>query len=420
MSLTVFAAADPIAAPARLRECLYCGLVQRLPPLPRGTVAHCPRCAAVLRRRRPDPAGRALALAITGVLLFAVALGEPFIDIHVHGIGRFTTLVSGPIALEQQGFWPLAVAVLATTIGVPLARLIALAYVLLGLQQARPPRHLYAVFRWVEWLNPWSMSEVFLLGVFVAYTRLVAIAQVEVGAAVYALGGLTLATAAADSVLDPEAVWLGLESHGIVAAPAATDDSGPLAGCDSCGLVSRAVHRCPRCGARRRQRKVDSLVRTTALLAAAAVLYIPANMLPVMQVVSLGRGEGDTILSGVDALARAGMWPLAALVFFASITVPLLKIGGLTWLLISTRYGARTRVRERTLLYRIVDQVGKWSMIDVFMISILTALVRMGAFASINPQPGAVAFCAVVILTILAAGSFDPRLIWDAAGRNGQ
>jgi paraquat-inducible protein A len=296
--------------------------------------------------------------------------------------------------------------------------------VLLGLRLSDPPRYLHAVFRWVEWLAPWSMVEVFLLGVFVAYTRLVAIAHVEVGGAVFALGALMVATVAAESVLDHEAVWEGLERRGLTAArithhPVA-HGSGRLTGCDSCGLVSHSTSVCPRCGAKIRPRKVDSLRRTWALLAAAAALYVPANVLPVMTIVHLGRGDSTTILSGVLELGAAGMWPLAALVFFASITVPLLKLVGLAVLLVSTRRHARTGLRERTVLFRIVDSVGRWSMIDVFMISILTALVRMGPLASVYPGVGAVAFCSVVILTILAAHAFDPRLMWDAAGYNRQ
>jgi paraquat-inducible protein A len=412
---------EPLATAARLRECPDCGLFLRLPPLPRGAVARCPRCQAVLRRRRIDPAGRALALALTGLLLFVLALSEPFIAVQVRGLGRVTSLVSGPVALEQQGFWPLAIAVLATTLLAPLARLLGLAYVLGALQLRRPPRHLYAVFRAVEWLGPWAMLEVFLLGVFVAYTRLVAIAQVEVGVAVYALGGLSLATAAADAALDHEALWQGLERKGVVAgAPpaAAVTAHAPQHGCDSCGLVSRSTETCPRCGADVRRRKTDSLSRTWALLIAAAILYLPANFFPVMTLTSLGRADSTTIIGGVIELVQAQMWPLAVLVFFASITVPVLKIAGLSWLLISTHRGATTRVRERTVLYRIVDHVGRWSMIDVFMVSILTALVRMQLIASVDPGSGAIAFCAVVILTMLAAHSFDPRLMWDAAGRN--
>jgi paraquat-inducible protein A len=412
------AAAAPHPALTRLRACPDCGLIQHLPALPRGALARCPRCAAILRRRRIDPTGRALALALTGLLLLLLATTEPLLDVSLRGRELAAGMFSGPMALEQHGMWPLALAVLATTIAAPLGRLAALAYVLLGLGLKRPPRHLYAAFRIAGWFTPWAMAEVFLLGLFVAYTKLIDFARVDVGLAVYALGGLTLVTALAASVLDEEAIWQGLEGKGVTAGPPAGERRGPLFGCDSCGLVSHATLACPRCGTAVRPRRPASLARTTALLAAAAILYVPANVLPVMTVVSLGSGAPSTILSGVIELAQDGMWPLAALVFFASITVPVLKVLSLGWLLVSTHRGSAARLRERTTLYRIVDAIGRWSMIDVFMISILTALLRLGFLVSVNPGPGAVAFCAVVILTMLAAQAFDPRLMWDAAGQN--
>ena len=206
----------PVSA-VRLRECLVCGLLQRLPPLPRGAVAQCARCGAVLRRRRVDPVGRSLALALTGLLLFALAVALPFIDINVVGRERETLLLTGPLELRQYGAWELAVAVLVTSVGAPLARLLGLTYVLLGMRLPHPSRHLYAVFRWVEWLRSWSMVEVLLLGVFAAYTRLAAIAQVDLGGAVYALAGVMVAMAAADGVLDREAVWKTLERKGVLA-----------------------------------------------------------------------------------------------------------------------------------------------------------------------------------------------------------
>jgi len=421
--MPAFAAIGP-AAPAtdvrghgRLRECPDCGLFMRLPSLPRGAVARCPRCAAVLRRRRTDPVGRSLALAVTGLLLFVLALRLPFMDVDVGGQTHTTTMLTGPAELEQQGVWELSLAVLVTTLGAPLGRLLALTYVLIGLTFPRPPRHLYAVFRWVEWLNPWSMVEVFLLGVFVAYTRLIAIAHVEVGGAVLALAGLMMATAAADSALDDEAIWERMEHAGVVAGQPPLAAHGPRIGCDSCGLVSHAVGACPRCGSALVARKRNSVARTWALMLAAVILYLPANLLPVLTLVRFGRGTPSTILGGVRELADAGMWPLALLVLFASVVVPLLKLVGLTLLLLTTQRGSRWRLRERTLIYRLVDSVGRWSMIDVFMVSILTALVRMGAIASVFPGPGAVAFCGVVVLTMLAAHSFDPRLMWDAPER---
>jgi len=179
MSASSDSAARRAVPAGRLRECPDCGMFQRLPPLPRGSVARCVRCAAVLRRRRVDPVGRSLALTLTGLLLLALAVLLPFMDVSVSGQGREISLLSGPAELEQHGVWELAIAVLVTTVAAPLARLLALTYVLLGLRLATPPRHLYAVFRWVEWIGPWAMIEVFLLGVFVAYTRLTAIAHVK-------------------------------------------------------------------------------------------------------------------------------------------------------------------------------------------------------------------------------------------------
>jgi paraquat-inducible protein A len=188
-------------------------------------------------------------------------------------------------------------------------------------------------------------------------------------------------------------------------------------GCDTCGLVSRAAEgsQCPRCGFTLNHRKRDSIARTWALSLAALILYIPANVYPVLTVIQLGAGHPSTILGGVLELLEAGMWPLAALVFFASVAVPVLKLVGLTILLISTQRGDRRRLRDRTILYRVVEAVGRWSMIDIFMESILVALVQFGSVVTINPGAGAIGFASVVILTMLAARNFDPRLMWDRA-----
>ena len=163
-------------------------------------------------------------------------------------------------------------------------------------------------------------------------------------------------------------------------------------------------------------RKTNSLNRCWALLIAAAICYIPANVLPIMTVISFGEGEPDTILSGVKAFIDAGMYPLALLVFFASIFVPVLKLILLSYLMISVEFKSLWRPRERTIMYRITEAVGRWSMVDIFMISILAALVKLGSLATIEPGAGAGFFAAVVVLTMFASMSFDPRLIWDSLG----
>jgi paraquat-inducible protein A len=211
---------------------------------------------------------------------------------------------------------------------------------------------------------------------------------------------------------------------GAGAAAVTAGDLG-LASCAACGLLSRpdpapgaaaAAAACPRCGNRLHARKPDSLRRTTALLAAAALAFFPANLMPVMTTTSPLGARRDTILSGVVELAERGSWGLAVLVFAASILVPALKIVSLAFLVITTRAGARWGRLARTRIYRALERVGRWSMLDIFVMALLAALVQSG-LAGVQIHAGAGAFAAVVILTMLAARSFDPRLIWDERGQ---
>lgn len=193
-------------------------------------------------------------------------------------------------------------------------------------------------------------------------------------------------------------------------------DLGVL-GCQACGLVCRdggaARMRCPRCRSLLHRRNPSSIARSWAYLLAAAILYIPANVLPIMQTSTLFDSQADTILSGVVVLWRSGSVDLAIIVFIASIVVPMLKIAVLALLLITVQRGSRWRRLERARLYRMIEFIGHWSMLDVFVVALLASLVHFQAFANVEPRPGAVAFGAVVVLTMLASRSFDPRMIWD-------
>lgn len=171
---------------------------------------------------------------------------------------------------------------------------------------------------------------------------------------------------------------------------------------------------CYVCGSVIHSRIPDSLNRTWAMVIAAIILYIPANMLPIMTVIYWGDGTPENIMSGVISLMSGGMWPLALLIFVASILIPIAKLLILLGLLVSVQFRVRWRARERTQLYRITEFIGRWSMIDIFVIGILVALVQFGNAATVTPGLGALSFAAVVILTMFAAHSFDPRLIWDA------
>ena len=274
-------------------------------------------------------------------------------------------------------------------------------------------------------------SDLLLLGVFVAYTKLSDLVHIEVGASIFALGLLSVVTVWADTVLDPDAVWEAIErcgqTHSPMPAVPALDFHPSAIGCEGCGLVSVPEHehgaKCPRCGSALHARKPDSLNRTWAFILAAAVLYVPANAYPVLTVIQLGAGQPSTILGGVEELLASHMYPLALLVFFASVLVPVFKLIGLAimlmaTMLVSTALGASLGLPQRTKLYYVVAWIGRWSMVDIFMESLLGAIVQFGSVVTIAPGIGAIAFCGVVILTIFAAEGFDPRVMWDSADRN--
>ncbi|MDR2319280.1 MAG: paraquat-inducible protein A [Pseudomonas sp.] len=194
-------------------------------------------------------------------------------------------------------------------------------------------------------------------------------------------------------------------------------DAGILV-CNECHELNRQdtesdSQTCTRCGAIVHARRPNSIIRTWALLITASILYIPANLLPIMTVSTLGQGSGDTIMSGVITLLKHGMVPIAAVVFIASILVPTFKLVGIGLLLYSVQRRQPLSARQRILMYRFIEFIGRWSMLDIFVIAILVAVVNFGRIASVEANLGAVAFATVVVLTMLAALTFDPRLIWD-------
>lgn len=199
--------------------------------------------------------------------------------------------------------------------------------------------------------------------------------------------------------------------------PAGTAAAEGLASCHVClKLAPSSLHHCPLCGASLHLRKPDSLQRTVALLITASLLYIPANVLPIMTTSQLGRPLESTILGGVVLLIHHGSYLIAAVIFIASVLVPLGKLSALSWLCWSLRRGYDTAHHQRTRLYRATELVGKWSMTDVFVVAILVGLIQLGGILRITAGSAAIAFGGVVIVTMLAAEAFDSRLIWDQLG----
>jgi paraquat-inducible protein A len=190
--------------------------------------------------------------------------------------------------------------------------------------------------------------------------------------------------------------------------------------CEACGLLSRPSGaeepgECPRCGGELEFRRRDAIQRAWALVIAAAICYLPANILPVMRTTTLTEEQPDTILSGVVYLYMSGSWYLALILLIASVMIPLAKLGALAYLLITVQRGSVRNNRERTRLYRVLEIIGRWSMVDVFVATYIVALIQLKPLMSVAPEPGVLFFSGVVILTIFAAESFDPRLIWDSS-----
>ncbi len=189
--------------------------------------------------------------------------------------------------------------------------------------------------------------------------------------------------------------------------------------CEACGLLVRPADAdepgyCPRCDAGLEFRRHNAIQRTWALIVAAAICYLPANILPVMVSRGMGKEEEDTIISGAVLLWKTGSWHLAVIVLIASVMIPLAKLIALSYLLITVQRGSVRNNRDRARLYRLVEIVGRWSMLDVFVATFIVALIQFGPLMSILPGTGVLFFGGVVVLTMIAAESFDPRLIWDS------
>ncbi len=334
------------------------------------------RCGAELYRNRPDGINRALSFTLAALVAFALANAFPIVGLIVQGDLVQTTLFGAAWVLYRDGMWPIAALVFITTIVMPLLEMLAMVYLLLPLRLHGVPRAPDLAFRMLHLAQPWAMTEVLILGMLVALVKLAVIASVVPGTSLWAFGAVMILLAAAASSFDPHDLWArigaassrGDERIGSTEASAVTAARAGLFVCHGCGLLSKAppqVHEghCARCGDTLHFRKPASITRTWAFLISAMVLYIPANALPVMNTSSLFGTEKDTILSGVAYLWTSGSWPLAIIVFTASIAVPMLKIIALMFLVISVQFRYTFLLKRRTVIYRLVELVGRWSML---------------------------------------------------------
>lgn len=411
-----------------LIACECCGAIYRRHELQRGETASCVRCGTLLWRYSGLSLSGLFALVLTSLIVFLVANAYPVVGIAIQGITREASLLDAVAMTWNQGHYATAVMTCLAGFVLPLAMLLLLSWVLWPLVLGRDPLGFRPIVRIMGVLRPWCMVPVFLLGVFVSVVKLASMASISPEPGLFAFGALTVLLAILDR-LSPHALWRFAEQANVIPAYAVKPKANhALTGCHVCGQVQAVPvetqdtheHRCVRCDAVVHRRKPASLTRTWALLIAAVALYIPANVLPIMNIDSLLFGNsGHTILGGVVDLWQTGSWDIALVVFIASIVVPLIKMIALTVLASTAQRGSKFSLRQRTRMYEMLEIIGQWSMLDVFVVILLSALAHFQGLMEISAGPAAGAFGLVVILTMLSAMSFDPRLAWDHEMKDG-
>lgn len=359
---------------------------------------------------------KATALAVTALILFIGCNSFTFLTLKVAGMEQDATILTGFSVLIDAEKWILAALVLITIFILPLLELLALLYIILPYRLSKSLPGQIRTFRWLINLQPWIMLDVFLLGVFVTTVKLGDKATVILGPGLYLFFALVATLRMAYWLIDKNNVWTWLYSNNCFTS----NKHEMLYDCNVCkSMVGESIidreGGCPRCNNRLHKRIPNSLQKTTALIIAAIVLYIPANIYPIMMYEELGINYDSTIVGGVVELAENGLWVIATIVFVASVIVPIAKLVMLIYLVWSVRVKMTFGTKHRAMLYKVTVFIGRWSMVDVYVVTMLTTVVQFGVIGVVDPGAALLPFAAVVVLTMLAAENFDPRLIWDNA-----
>ena len=360
-------------------HCHHCGLTVTLPKLTHRQKAFCPRCESLLTSQHRHRYERLIALACAALIMFAASLPFSFLSLRASGQQKTMDLGGGLDTLINQHYWLLALVQSVAIFAIPVTILGCLIYLAFPLLTNKPtPPHAQRVLSLVKRLLPWSMAEIFLIGTLVSLVKIASLADIKLGLSFYSYSLFAFFMVLTLLQFDE---WQLRNDLGI---PQPKPTSHP-----------------------------HSVQHTWALLAASCIAYIPANTQPIMTTRFLGSDDPATILGGVITLWHHGSYVIASIIFFASVFVPVAKIMVLAWLNYSLHSGQTRSQLSRMKWYRITEAIGRWSMIDVFVVAVLVGLIQLGNTMSIYPGPAALAFSGVVILTMLAAMSFDSKKIWQ-------
>lgn len=427
-----------IALP-QLQVCGQCDSVNAIAvPLQPGDIALCSRCGHALERFHGWSPAQLMAICLTAWVALVHVLVYPLVTLEVSGNLQATSIWQSIVYAWEQGNWVVGWMTFLAAVLLPVAELAIITSAVWCLALRSAPRMLVWALRAVDVARNWNMLAVFLLGVLVALIKLGSIGRLQIGLGLVSTATLVVLLAVL-ARLDAHTLWRMAEEAGLVPvsrltmaelAAAGPDWRGKLLICQSCGMVHQTDAdalqtaeqagrlACTRCGHVLWRRKRESLLRCWALLLTAMVFYIPANLLPIMETSTLINAPAEhTILSGVVDLYRSGSWLIAGVVFVASLAVPVVKFLVMGWLLLSIQRGWLGNVAHSTVLFRLMELIGQWSMLDVFVVVLLAALVHFEGLMQVKIGPAAWSFGLMVVFTMLAAQHFDPRLLWDAYDR---
>lgn len=398
--------------------CHHCDLLVTLPYVQDEHKSVCPRCGSLLTKYQKNSQWHTFIYALCALLMYSIAMAFLFINIRVFGVLNTITIGAIPDVLYFDNYGYLSLLFALFVLILPLVMMIALLILTAPFFVVRPlKRRLLVIYNRI---SSWSMAEIFLVGVLVSFVKLTSYGDIGINQSFVAYCLFVILQIKAVLMFNEHQAWQHIGPSVFV------DKSQLIAGqtglkqglrlCRCCHAILPAQqHRCERCHTKGLVRDAKGLQWTLALLVTAVILYIPANLFSIMTTVLLGSSSDSTIMSGVIYMWQSGDYPVALVIFIASIIIPIWKIVALFKLYFFSYSPGKSIASclKMNRTYNLVEFIGRWSMIDIFVVSVLATLIRNGQMMGVYPNQGALFFATVVMLTMVAALRYDPRFIWD-------
>ena len=394
--------------------CDACGLITPIPQVAEGHYFNCPRCHHELVKMPVNAVGNLISTGLAAFILLAMSLAFPFLGFSSFGIGQSITFLDTIVTLLESQSTALGILLSLFLLVLPVSYLIIIQLVAWSIKRNTHLAHIGFLLHSLRTIQPWLMIDVFIIGVLVALVKLYSLADISFGLSFWPFCGFVLLLIRTVSLVNQRWLWQVVTNHSATQKiEYSLAEKELLTGCDACGaVVARSASECQQCGHFVKAPNTASLKTTLALLFAAAIMYIPANIFPIMTTSLLGQAEPSTILGGVFILWGMGSYPVAIIILVASVFVPLAKMLAIAWLCWQSRFPKKKSAHKNLHLYHLTELLGRWSMIDIFVVAILTGMVQLGSIMTIMPASAALSFATVVILTMFAVMSFDSRLLW--------